>query len=223
MEYGGRPLESFKNFDPLRNHLRNVSVDVLINGWVQKRLMNLYIDSCKELRETPSMKLLRKLYVSEIEDEVNVGCNARSFSQLARKWNNGETPTVLFTIRPKIWWFDTLTLDLHCNKFGPTALFQICECPVLFTRLEVLNISGNRLTDACGSYLSTIIEKCRALYSLNLERCSITSRTVQKVADALDTESVLLQLFIGHNNPISGNAISYLLGKLAILKRFKIN
>ncbi|KAL4291288.1 hypothetical protein GQ457_14G006280 [Hibiscus cannabinus] len=124
MEYGGRCLEPFENFDPLRNRLKKVSVDVLIN---------------------------------------------------------------------------------------------------------VLNISGNRLTDACGSYLSTIMEKCRAyampllslaLYSLSVERCSITSRTVQKVADALDTESILSQLFIGHNNPISGNAISYLLGKLAVLKRF---
>lgn len=38
---------------------------------------------------------------------------------------------------------------------------QICECPVLFARLEVLNLSGNRLTDACGSYLSTILEKCK--------------------------------------------------------------
>lgn len=36
-----------------------------------------------------------------------------------------------------------------------------------------------------------------ALYSLNIERCSITSRTIQKVADAVDTESVLSQLFIG--------------------------
>lgn len=37
---------------------------------------------------------------------------------------------------------------------------QICECSVLFARLEVLNISGNRLTDACGSYLSTMLKNC---------------------------------------------------------------
>ncbi|KAK8989807.1 hypothetical protein V6N11_064223 [Hibiscus sabdariffa] len=246
MEYGGRCLESFENFDPLRNHLKKVSVDVLINGWVQKRLMKLYIDSCKELRETPSMKLLGKLYVSEIEDEVNVSeCGLLDISIIPllnafhahtgvamldlshNSLGNGTMEKLQQFFSSSGQKYGGLTLDLHCNRFGPTALFQICECPVLFTRLEVLNISGNRLTDACGSYLSTIIEKCRAyampllslaLYSLNVERCSITSRTVQKVADALDTESILSQLFIGHNNPIPGNAISYLLGKLAILK-----
>ncbi|KAE8696436.1 Protein TONSOKU [Hibiscus syriacus] len=247
MECGGRPLESFENFDSLTNHLRKVPVDVLTSGWVQKHLMKLYINSCKKLHETPSMKLLRKLYVSEIEDEINVsdcglldisvipllnalhthrGCNARSFSQRVSGPFDGSIPgngtmeklRQFFSSSNQT--YGDLTLDLHCNRFGSTALFQICECPVLFTRLEVLNISGNRLTDACGSYLSTIIEKCRALYSLNVERCSITSRTVQKVADALDTDSLLSQLFIGHNNPVSGNAISSLVGKLATLKRF---
>uniref|UniRef100_A0A2N9GR45 Uncharacterized protein n=2 Tax=Fagus sylvatica TaxID=28930 RepID=A0A2N9GR45_FAGSY len=115
--------------------------------------------------------------------------------------------------------FGGLTLDLHCNRFGPTALFQICECPVLFARLEVLNISGNRLTDACGSYLSTILKKCKGLCSLNIEHCSITSRTIQKVADSLSAGSVLEQLCIGYNDPISGNSIINLLGKLATLKR----
>ena len=38
---------------------------------------------------------------------------------------------------------------------------QICECPALLSRLEVLNISGNRLTDACGIYLSTVLQNCR--------------------------------------------------------------
>ncbi|XP_012466931.1 protein TONSOKU isoform X1 [Gossypium raimondii] len=239
MECGGRPLESIENLDSLRNHLMNVSVDVLINGWIQKRLMKLYIDSCKELCETPNMKLLKKLYVSEVEDEVNVSeCELQDISVIPllnalhthkgvalldlshNLLGNGTMEKLQRFFSSSGQKYGDLTLDLHCNRFGPTALFQICECPVLFTRLEVLNISGNRLTDACGSYLSTILEKCRALYSLNIERCSITSRTIQKVADALDTESVLSQLFIGHNNPISGNAISSLLGKLAILKRF---
>jgi hypothetical protein len=35
------------------------------------------------------------------------------------------------------------------------------------------------------------------LCSLNIERCSITSRTIQKVADALNAGSVLEQLCIG--------------------------
>ncbi|TYG95255.1 hypothetical protein ES288_A11G253500v1 [Gossypium darwinii] len=239
MECGGRPLESIENLDSLRNHLMKVSVDVLINGWIQKRLMKLYIDSCKELCETPNMKLLKKLYVSKVEDEVNVSeCELQDISVIPllnalhthkgvalldlshNLLGNGTMEKLQRFFSSSGQKYGDLTLDLHCNRFGPTALFQICECPVLFTRLEVLNISDNRLTDACGSYLSTILEKCRALYSLNIERCSITSRTIQKVADALDTESVLSQLFIGHNNPISGNAINSLLGKLAILKRF---
>ncbi|KAL1144696.1 hypothetical protein V6Z11_A11G248900 [Gossypium hirsutum] len=208
-------------------------------GWIQKRLMKLYIDSCKELCETPNMKLLKKLYVSKVEDEVNVSeCELQDISVIPllnalhthkgvalldlshNLLGNGTMEKLQRFFSSSGQKYGDLTLDLHCNRFGPTALFQICECPVLFTRLEVLNISDNRLTDACGSYLSTILEKCRALYSLNIERCSITSRTIQKVADALDTESVLSQLFIGHNNPISGNAIYSLLGKLAILKRF---
>lgn len=36
-----------------------------------------------------------------------------------------------------------------------------------------------------------------ALCSLSIERCSITSRTIQKIADALSAESVLEQLCIG--------------------------
>ncbi|XVF17047.1 hypothetical protein REPUB_Repub10bG0083400 [Reevesia pubescens] len=239
MECGGRPLESFENFDSLRNHLRKVSIVVVIDGWVQKRLMKLYIDRCKELSEAPNMKLLKKLYVSEIEDEVNVSeCELQDISvtpllnalhthkgvaMLDLSHNmlgNGTMEKLQQFFSSSGQNYGDLTLDLHCNRFGPTALFQICECPVLFTRLEVLNLSGNRLTDACGSYISTILEKCRALYSLNVEHCSITSRTIQKVADALDTGSVLSQLLIGHNNPISGNAISNLLGKLATLKRF---
>ena len=94
---------------------------------------------------------------------------------------------------------------------------------MLSSRLEVLNLSENRLTDACCSYLATILQNCKctcldlsaqsrpfqyplfslkpnfheALYSLNLEQTSITSRTVQKIADALPEESPLSQLFIG--------------------------
>lgn len=36
-----------------------------------------------------------------------------------------------------------------------------------------------------------------ALCSLSIERCSITSRTIQKISDALSAESVLEQLCIG--------------------------
>ena len=148
------------------------------------------------------------------------------------------------------------TMFYLCSLLDP----QICECPVLISRLEVLNISGNRLTDACGAYLSTILRNCKGkayfsfsysrvsflwmdywhgwlllvfdlssallsyscrelisicgnycircsnlfscsahagLYNLNIERCSITSRTIQTVADALDSDSVLSHLSVG--------------------------
>ncbi|KZV53838.1 protein TONSOKU [Dorcoceras hygrometricum] len=114
-----------------------------------------------------------------------------------------------------------LVLNLHSNQLGPSALFQICECPVLFARLEVLNLSGNCLTDSCASYLSTILKNCKALYCLDIENCSITSLTIQRLADSLDTESVLAQLFLGYNRPVSRNALSCLVLKLATLERFQ--
>lgn len=36
-----------------------------------------------------------------------------------------------------------------------------------------------------------------ALYSLNIERCSISSRTIEKIVDAIDAGSMLSQLWIG--------------------------
>ncbi|KAJ0098287.1 hypothetical protein Patl1_27847 [Pistacia atlantica] len=235
----GKALESLEAFETLKDHLGKHLVEVLIDGWVQKRLMKLYIDCCKEISEAPNMKLLKKLYISEVEDEVIVSeCELQDISitpllnalhthkavaMLDLSHNllgNGTMEKLQQFFSSSGQKYGDLTLDLHCNRFGPTALFQICECPVLFTRLGVLNLSGNRLTDACGSYLSTILENCKALYSLNIEHCSITSRTIQKVADALSAESILAQLCIGNNNPVTGNAIINLLSKLALLKSF---
>ncbi|XP_071722199.1 LOW QUALITY PROTEIN: protein TONSOKU [Rutidosis leptorrhynchoides] len=239
MKCGGRDLESFEEFDTLKEHPGEVLVEVSVDGWIQKSLMKLYIDYCKELHEAPNMKLLRRLYNSEVEDEVTASnCELQDISVtpllnalLMRKTvamldfshnllGNGtmEKLKQIFTSSGQS--YGDLTLDLHCNRFGPTALFQICECPVLFARLEVLNLSGNHLTDSCGSYLSTILENCKALYSLNIERCSITSRTIQKVADSLYAGSVLAHLSIGHNNPVSGNTLNNLLAKLSCLRSF---
>ncbi|KAI9070620.1 hypothetical protein K1719_047418 [Acacia pycnantha] len=166
------------------------------------------------------MKVLKKLYNLEVsDDEIIVSdCDLQDLS--VRPLLNALHAHKTFAM-----------LDLSHNflgngtmeklqKFGPTALFQICECPALFARLEVLNISGNRLTDACGSYLSTVLAKCTALCSLNVENCHITTRTIQKIADALDSNSVLAQLCIGYNSPVAGNAIVNLLAKLSTMKRF---
>ncbi|RLN08873.1 protein TONSOKU isoform X2 [Panicum miliaceum] len=215
-------------------------VDVVIDDWVPKRLMKLYVDCCTKLSEAPNKKLLTKLYNLEVsEDEVIVsdcGLQDLSITPFLDALRSHKTIAVLdlshnllgnqtierlqhiFTSSSQT--YGGLTLDLHCNRFGPTALFQICECAVMTDRLEGLNLSGNRLTDACSSYLFTILQKCKALYSLNVEQCSITSRTVQKMADALHEGSVLSHLSLGKNNPISGNAMLNLLSKLASLTRF---
>ncbi|PON82233.1 N-terminal acetyltransferase A, auxiliary subunit [Trema orientale] len=237
---GDRVIESLETIETLKDQMGKVLVEAFIDGWVQKRLIKLYIDSCKEISETPNMKLLKKLYDLEVsDDEITVSdCELQDISvtPLLNALHAHKTFAVLdlshnllgnvtmeklqrvFTDSGQK--YGGLMLDLHCNRFGPTALFQICECPSLFARLEVLNIAGNRLTDACASYLSTILQNCRALCSLNIEGCSVTSRTFQKVADALDSGSALEQLFVGHNNPLSGNAIVNLLVKLTALKRF---
>ncbi|GAV62553.1 TPR_8 domain-containing protein/TPR_12 domain-containing protein [Cephalotus follicularis] len=239
MKCDGRALESLETLESLKNHSGKVLIEVFIDGWVQKRLMKLYIDCCKELAEAPNMKLLKRLYNSEVEDEVVVSdCELQDISivPLLNALHTHKSVAVLdlshnllgngtmeklqqiFTSSGQK--YGDLTLDLHSNRFGPSALFQICECPVLLARLEVLNVSGNRLTDSCGSYLSAILKNCKALFSLNIERCSVTSRTIQKVTDALDAESVLSHLCIGFNNPVSGNSIINLLAKLSTLKRF---
>ncbi|GMP25439.1 hypothetical protein CsSME_00002310 [Camellia sinensis var. sinensis] len=244
MKCGGRALETLEG-RALKDHLWGKSwIEVSVDGMsFQKRLMKLYIDCCKELSEPPNLKLLKKLYNLEVsEDEVILSdCELQdvSITPLLNALQAHKTVSVLdlshnllgngtveklqqvFTSSGQR--YGSLVLDLHCNRFGPTALFQICECPVLFARLEVLNISSNRLTDACGFYLSTILQNCKALYSLNIERCSITSRTIQKVADSLGSESVLSQICLGYNNPISSNAIVNLLAKLASLKRSLLN
>lgn len=208
------------------------------SGWVQKRLMQLYVDSCMESSEPPNIRLLMKLYNLEVsEDEIIVSdCELQDVSispllnalqahrpiavlNLSHNLLGNGTMVKLQHVFSSSQGYGGLVLDFHCNRFGPTALFQICECPVLFSRLEVLNISGNRLTDACASYLSTILKKCKALYSLNIERCSLTSRAIQKIADSLGPESVLAQLSLGYNGPLSANSLANLLSKLTTLRR----
>lgn len=238
ISHDGRTLETLE-FSKTSDHGKNLLFEAMVNGWVSKPLIKLYIDYCKELSEAPNMKLLKKLYNLEASDDeiavsdcdlqdlsisplLNALHTQKTFAILDLSHNflgNGTMEKIQQVFKQSSQTHD-LTLDLHCNRFGPTALFQICECPILFTRLEVLNISGNRLTDACGSYLSTILKNCKGLWSLNIERCSITSRTIQKVADALEVGASLEKLYIGYNNSISGNALSSLFVKLTVLNRF---
>ncbi|KAL2521328.1 Protein TONSOKU [Forsythia ovata] len=241
IKYGGRILESLETLDALESHSGKGWIEVSVGVMVPKNVMKLYIDCCEALSEPPNLKVLKKLYNLEVsEDEVVVsdcGLQDISVAPLLNALQAHKTVAVLdlshnllgngtvekfkqvFTSSGQS--YGGLVLDLHSNRLGPTALFHICECPVLYARLEVLDISGNRLTDACASYLSTILRTCKALYSLNIENCSITSRTIQKVADSLDSESVLTNLCLGYNYPVSGNAMVNLFLKLATLKRFQ--
>ncbi|KAK6117535.1 hypothetical protein DH2020_048714 [Rehmannia glutinosa] len=242
LKYESQPL--FSNSD-MEIHVLGFEY-VLINlarHWVMvaKHVLRLYIDCCEELSESPNLDVVRKLYNLEVsEDEIVVSdCQLRDVSiapllnalQLHKTvavldlshnlLGNGTIERLKQVFISSGQNYGGLVLNLHSNRLGPAALFQICECPVLYARLEVLIISGNCLTDACASYLSTILRNCKALYSLDIENCSVTSRTIQKVADSLDSESVLTHLCIGRNHPVSGNALMNLLHKLATLSRFQ--
>ncbi|XP_072952693.1 protein TONSOKU isoform X2 [Typha angustifolia] len=242
LKCGGKAIDSLESIEAIKHLVCEKKwIEVLVDGWVPKRLMKLYVDHCAKLSEAPNIKLLRKLYNLEVsEDEVIVSdCALQDLSvrpflnalhehkaiavlDISHNMLGNETVEKLqeiFTSSSQK--YGGLTLDLHCNRFGPSALFQICECAVISARLEVLNLSQNRLTDACSSYLYTILQNCKALYSLNIEQCSITSRTIQKIVDALQEESTLSHLSIGKNNPISGNTMVNLFSRLASLKRFQ--
>ncbi|XP_031476796.1 protein TONSOKU isoform X2 [Nymphaea colorata] len=230
-------LEPVKQFEDYGNG--KGCIEAVISGWIHKRLMKLYVDYCSKTSESPNMKLLRKLYNLEVsEDEVIVSdCELDDMSILPFLDALYDYPVAIMDLSHNVLGNETmkklhqifvstthiygsLTLDLHQNRFGATALFQVCECPVLFSRLEVLNLSENRLTDACASYLSVILKNCKALYSLNLEKCSITSRTVQTIADSIQSESSLSHLALGKNNPISVSVIMHLLDRLSCIRRF---
>ncbi|KAJ6741025.1 PROTEIN TONSOKU [Salix purpurea] len=68
------------------------------------------------------MKLLKKLYISEVEDEV-IGSEFAVIDLSHNFLGNGtmEKLQQFLTSGQK---YGDLTLDLHCNRFGPTALFQ---------------------------------------------------------------------------------------------------
>ncbi|KAI4383517.1 hypothetical protein MLD38_009348 [Melastoma candidum] len=235
----GRPTESSESNLSLGCLPNNSSIEAVIGGWMQKPLIKLYVESCDTMSEPRSMKLLKKLYNLEVsEDEVIVSdCELQDVSvvPLLNSLHAHGTVTMLNLSHNTLGNgameklvqglssgknYGDLTLDLHCNRFGPTALCHICESSVMCSRLVVLNISGNRLTDACGSFISSILKNCKALYNLNIEKCSISSRTVQKISDALDSGSSLQQLYIGYNDLISSIAIIHLLSKLTTLIGF---
>ncbi|XP_076941342.1 protein TONSOKU-like [Bidens hawaiensis] len=238
---GGEVLQSLDSLYSPKDYISGKCwIEVSIDRWVPKRLVKLYVDCCKDLSQSPNLKLLKKLYSLEVsEDEIDVSdceledisaaplLNSLHFHKTIAALNlshnllgNVTMEKLKHLFLSSSQKYGGLVLDLHCNRFGPTALFQICECTVLLSRLEVVNISNNRLTDGGASYLSSILQNCKDLYSLNIQNCNITSRTIQKVTDSLNSESRLSELFIGYNSSISGNAMVNLLDKLATLKSF---
>ncbi|MCO5592487.1 hypothetical protein L7F22_046490 [Adiantum nelumboides] len=113
-----------------------------------------------------------------------------------------------------------LILDLHKNNLGAVSIAQICECPVTRSRLEVLNLSDNKLTDAAARFIANLIENSQALEVLKLQNCSLTTRSILKLSAALQSSCPLVKLSIGKNNPVSSAAIAGLLDKLACLNNF---
>eukprot|EP01018_Ginkgo_biloba_P028501 Gb_06807 [translate_table: standard] len=215
-------------------------IEAVIDGWVRMPLVERYLIFCKGCSQKPNAKLLSKLHSLKVsEDEVVASdCELQdvsvlpllralredgTFSLLDLSHNSLGNQTV-HGIQEMIAASNKkdlgLTLDLHHNQLGASSLIQICQCPVSFSRLEVLNLSGNRLTDACARHLSMVVEECKALAILNLEGCALTTRAIQRIANALPFESGLVKLSIGKNNPISGAAMADLLKKLSMLKSF---
>ncbi|KAF4351126.1 hypothetical protein F8388_017445 [Cannabis sativa] len=318
IRWGDRVIESLEAIETIKDQMGKVLVEAFLDGWVQKRLIKLYIDGCKEVSGTPNLKLLKKLYDLEVSDDEISVCDCelqdlsvtpllnalqthRTFAMLDLSHNVLGNVTMeklqqVFTSSGQK--YGGLTLDLHCNRFGPTALFQIRKvetwggwqrlmgCTTFEAAITGADGGDNyeskrqeasnrmRKLMACGGFVNvlrylldwksliwlviaslmlvhpTYQLYCKiaevpflsnpadtnnsisntyshasalllfvALCSLNVEDCAITSRTIQKVADALDAGSVLEQLCIGHN-PVSGNAIVNLLVKLTALKSF---
>ncbi|KAH7429280.1 hypothetical protein KP509_09G039700 [Ceratopteris richardii] len=113
-----------------------------------------------------------------------------------------------------------LILDLHGNCLGPVSIAQICECPVTLSRLEVLNLSGNRLTDAAARFIANLIKNSQALEVLQLHDCGLTTRSIQKIVAAVQSNSPLVKLALGENRPISNSSLAGLIDKLSQLSNF---
>lgn len=111
---------------------------------LKKRHNVLRVHQCRTFFVTKSWCL----GFSTLAYVIQIFCSSKFYEQ----WNS------TYWAMPFIY---NLLLKVQSLLLYLISNFQICECPVLFARLEVLNLSGNRLTDACGSYLSTILEKCK--------------------------------------------------------------
>lgn len=52
-------------------------VEAFIHGWIQKRLIGMYADRCKELSEEPKIKVLKEQIASQNTGASNISGNPR--------------------------------------------------------------------------------------------------------------------------------------------------
>ncbi|XP_076893963.1 protein TONSOKU-like, partial [Bidens hawaiensis] len=71
---GGDVLQSLDSLYTPKDYISGKCwIEVSIDRWVPKRLVKLYVDCCKDLSQSPNLKLLKKLYSLEVsEDEIDV-------------------------------------------------------------------------------------------------------------------------------------------------------
>ncbi|KAI0502008.1 hypothetical protein KFK09_016953 [Dendrobium nobile] len=187
---------------------QKVCIEAVINEWVPKRLMKLYMDFCDKSTEAPSHKLLKKLYNLEVsEDEVIVSdCVLQDRSILSFlhalevhktvalldiSYNSLGNETMekiqqIFTSSNQK--YGGLTLDLHCNQFGPTALFEF-----LRTKSYWYKDGAMRLTEAlsCGP---------QELEKFDLSVCGITSDFTRKICGHIVQINGIVELNLGGNS-----------------------
>ncbi|CAM6088799.1 unnamed protein product [Calypogeia fissa] len=238
---GAELAHAICNSSPLKERGRARTHPNSLQGWTNTSLLQSYLNHCADAAEFIPLNsvLVEKLRYQKVAEEVVVSCcnmqdsDARAllaalggsdaFSLLDMSHNLLGNATV-HAIQELIKSTDQadlgLTLDLHCNKLGAGALLEICRCPVSLSRLEVLNLSGNRLTDAAARHLSKILKESQALATLNLESCALTTRAVTQLTSALHPQSPLNKLCIGNNSPIASHAIQELLNQLSTLTWF---
>nr|GEU75804.1 hypothetical protein [Tanacetum cinerariifolium] len=137
-----------ESLDILKDDMLEKSlVDVSIDAWVCKRLIKRYVDCCNKLSQPLHAELLMKLYnlqvseddidASECElDEILAAPLYEALSlhteiaslNLSHNLLGNETMRKLKDLfRPSGSNLNPLALDLHCNSFGPTSLYQRFE------------------------------------------------------------------------------------------------
>lgn len=241
LEFKGSILKPIQIIEEVLNDFTaDDSIDAIIQGWVAIPVVERYEAHCIAANTSvnAALALKLKLLKGSYEEVDASSCDlqdisvrplinalqeneALSFLDLSHNLLGNATINAIQEMVAATNQCDLgLTLDLHKNQLGAGALVQIAKCPVTLSRLEVLKLSGNRLTDAAGRNLAAIVGQSKALATLEIERCGLTTRTIQQISSSLQPESSLVKLCIGHNNPIGGSALSSLFQKLSRLLSF---